>query len=67
VCGDDCGKSAMTEHGENAVRSTDARNTELDRMKDVSQSNSLSDVSVGKDLEEFLRAVYEAQSRQPSI
>ena len=65
--GDDFGDWAMIKHGENAIRSSDTRNGDMDRTKDISHDSSLSDANMGKDLEEFLRAVYEAQSRLASV
>ena len=67
MSGVDFGDWAMSTHRESAIRSADTRNGERDRTIDISHSSSLSDANMGQDLEEFLRAVYEAQSRLASV
>ncbi len=57
----------MIKHGEDSIRSSDTLNGYKDRKKDNSDDRSLNDPKSGRDLEEFLRAVYQAQRRLASI
>jgi hypothetical protein len=67
VLGDDFGDWAMLQHCENANRSSDARNGDVARETDFFRDSSVSEAKPGEDLEEFLRAIYEAQSRLASV
>ena len=57
---------AVIERGENGVGSSHLLEGDVGRLTDVSHESPLSQVDMGKDLEEFLRAVYEAQNRLSS-
>ena len=61
VRADDVGDWTMMKYGENEIHSSDARDSDLDRKNVHSNDSSSEEANTGKDLEEFLRAVYRAQ------
>ncbi len=57
----------MIKHGEESIRSSDTLHDYTDRKREISDDSSLPDPKSGKDLEEFLRAVYRAQRRLAAV
>ena len=60
---DDLQDWRMITQDESAIRSSDARSPDSEHTESPSHDSSSWDENVGNDLGEFLRAVYEAQSR----